>query len=179
VLHLVNEGNIFNLGLIVVDFLKGQVDEVFLRLLLLELNQLLKSHIPGVPRQVLLLRTSEQIREDQGNFLVHLNDRLMVVVAHALNFLDGFPNNEIGVFAVLLVLFIFQCKEEEVVVFGHVVGLELDSLVAVVLLYSQVVVHPLLVLYNHEPTQVFSFKSEGQVSGLLVLLEGSFDVGGA
>lgn len=56
--------------------------------LLLEVNELLEGHVSSEARQDLFLGSLESAWSDDCDHLLHLDERLMIILSHLLNLLD-------------------------------------------------------------------------------------------
>jgi hypothetical protein len=162
-LVLENEWDELDLSLHVIQGLKDQVHIVLLWLLL-EVNQLLEGHLASKFAQDLLLGPFEVVGQDHRDNLLHLDQRLMVVLAHLLNFFDRLLQEEIVVLPSKLLLLVDQGEHEDVIILGLEIDQALNILSVVVQLDPNVDVTALLALHHHEHSTVILLDPVGELA---------------
>lgn len=149
--------------------LKRKLDLVILDFLLI-LNQILVSHpliwVECEPLEHVSWLSNHVVANNHGDFLVILDERLVVIQSEFLNLCDGFLNEEVIMLAVESISDVGQGENEDIVPLVSVVDFGSDDLVwahVVIGLVSDIVVSSIFAFDNPERLLLILLKSVAKV----------------
>lgn len=147
--------------------------------ILLVLSELLEGHISSETLENLLLGALECAWCDNCHLLLHLDKRLVVVLTHLFDLLDGLLHEEIVVLPVKLLFIIDESEQENIMVLGLEISDSLDILSIVVELHSDIHVLAAFFLYYHEGVLIVFLDPMSQLAAakcVTVVLNNTLDV---
>jgi len=140
---LVDEWNKVDLSPVILSNLESQM-KMALLWLLLEFAKLFKSEHLGVCVTYFCICALELIFQENNDVSFHLDNSCVVINTQLLYLTNGLSNGKIVMLSIKLECLIDKLHEEDVVLFGLLVVLDLDVLQIVVLFQSKVKVHAVL-----------------------------------